>query len=75
MQGMTEEEREIFMAGGEVPERITQQLEQQTLERISSNGSSPEEIGALDYPMPHAELSYEPPRGGGQEKLDYPPPS
>jgi sec-independent protein translocase protein TatB len=72
MQGMTEEERERFMAGGEMPERIAQQLEAGTLLYGSSNGTSPEELPELDYPMPHTELAYRPP--GALEELDYPPP-
>jgi sec-independent protein translocase protein TatB len=75
MQGMTQEERETFLAGGEMPERIAKELESQTLHHISANGSSPEEIGDLDYPMPHSELKYESPGGPSVEKLDYPPPS
>ena len=75
MQDMTEEERERFMAGGEMPERISQQMEEATQQRISSNGvSSSDELAELDYPMPHAELTYEAPGGGRQETLDYPAP-
>lgn len=76
MQGMTEEEKEKFMAGGEMPERIAKEMDQMTARAISANGNSSEELPTLDYPMPHSELSYEPPGAlREEEKLDYPPPA
>jgi sec-independent protein translocase protein TatB len=74
MQGMTEEEREAFMAGGDMPERIAAQLEEQSHTMAQRNGTAPEEAPALDYPMPHAELAYQPP-AVEPEALDYPPPA
>jgi sec-independent protein translocase protein TatB len=75
MQGMTEEEREAFIAGGDMPERVAAQLEEQSLALGTRNGTSPEDTPTLDYPMPHAELAYQPPTATEPEPLDYPPPA
>jgi sec-independent protein translocase protein TatB len=78
-EGMTDEEREHFMATGVIPEHILTTLEQQksTLGVTNPNGSGAAADGKLDYPAPHegpapmlapqAEDLYYPAPGGQDE--------
>ena len=74
LQKMTEEERESYMKGGAMPERIAQELEQ--IEREPPPVSRGVEVSELDYPMPHAEQSL--PKASvspfEQEQISYPSP-
>ena len=81
---MTPEEREQYIAGGELPDYVAEEMAR--LDSVSTNGhggESHEEIADLDYPMPHAdpaerplptfsppleEVSYPPPGNGKQEE-------
>jgi Tat protein translocase TatB subunit len=88
MADMTAEEREVFMAGGQIPPRILEQLArngQNGAGNTNGNGSGSgngrvkgafPEIVDIDYPMPHSELKYEPapPFTQQVEELDYPEP-
>lgn len=53
LEKMTAEERESYMQGGAMPERIAQELEQ--IEREPPPGSLGAGAVELDYPMPHAD--------------------
>lgn len=68
LEKMTPEERESYMQGGAMPERISQELEK--LEREPPPRAQPGTIVDLDYPMPHGETSVLP----GSEMPFEPPP-
>lgn len=76
LEKMTPEERESYMKGGEMPERVTQELEQ--MKREPPPGPQPDtlEVADLDYPMPHAEVLFRPsPAYSAEpEPISYPPP-
>ncbi len=76
LEKMTLEEREIYMKGGEMPERVAQELEQ--MEREPPPGSQLDtlEVADLDYPMPHTEVSYHasPAYSADPEPISYPAP-
>ena len=69
LQKMTPEEREIYMKGGDMPERVAQELEQMQRETSLSTESDASEVMDLDYPMPHAEAY-----SSGPEPIEYPSP-
>ena len=72
---MTPEEREIYMKGGDMPERVAQELEQ--MEREPPPTLQPAfETAELDYPMPHAAVLYHPSPvfSAGPEPISYPSP-
>jgi Tat protein translocase TatB subunit len=73
LQGMTDEEREVFMAGGPMPERLANQMDDLAVPRTSSNGTAPGELSELDYPEPHDTRAGRSSRSA-PELLDYPPP-
>jgi sec-independent protein translocase protein TatA len=71
-EGLSDEERQRFFETGEIPVWKRQELED--LEKASRNGHG-KELPALDYPMPHAEMAYQPaPPFAQLEDLDYPEP-
>ena len=73
---MTPEERERYMAGGEMPPRVEAELERLTQEGdVWRNGDSnlPDVMEDLVYPMPHSSTDGSPPRAEAEE-LYYPPP-
>lgn len=58
---MTPDEREAYMAGGEMPAHVSEELEKLTLATFDGrNGNGSHDMAELDYPMPHAELAYQP---------------
>ena len=75
MEGMTSEEKEKFMATGEVPQHIQDDLEQRQAAAGNGRAYFPEVVD-LDYPMPHSSVSNgpEPPFNSEREELDYPGP-
>jgi sec-independent protein translocase protein TatA len=54
-EGMSDDEREHFMATGVIPPHILAKLDEKkaTLAASSNNGSGASEPGAFDYPAPH----------------------
>jgi Tat protein translocase TatB subunit len=77
MADMTEEERAVFLQGGQIPERLLEVLSGDT------NGSGPAngrvkgafpEVVDIDYPMPHTQVAYSPAPPYGAEEIDYPQP-
>ncbi len=75
LQKMTDEERAIYMRGGEMPERVQQELAESA--NLYSNGHSTDGNGSLpdlDYPMPHSELIFRPAPRRDAEDLSYPEP-
>ncbi len=78
MADMTDEERESFRAGGEIPPRIIEQLAQRTASGDGNGrvkGAFPL-VMDIDYPMPHSEIAYQPapPHDQPTEEIDYPAP-
>jgi Tat protein translocase TatB subunit len=78
MADMTPEEKEVFMQGGQVPQRILDQMAQVTANGSGNGrlkGAFPE-IVDIDYPMPHSSVPYEPapPFDRVLDELDYPAP-
>jgi Tat protein translocase TatB subunit len=75
MEGMTPGEKEKFMATGEIPPHIQEELAQRQASPGNGRAYFPEVVD-LDYPMPHTELSYQPapPFAQEPEELDYPTP-
>jgi Tat protein translocase TatB subunit len=57
---MTPEEREVYMAGGEMPAHVAEELEKMTLASVNGRNGTGEELPGLDYPMPHGEPAYQP---------------
>ncbi|MEO6457282.1 MAG: twin-arginine translocase TatA/TatE family subunit [Chloroflexia bacterium] len=77
LEKMTLEEREIYMKGGEMPERVAQELDQIAQEPPPGQQLDTLEVVAdLDYPMPHAEVPYHasPAYSVEPEPISYPPP-
>ncbi len=75
LQKMTDEERAIYMRGGEMPQRVQQELAESA--NIYTNGHSPNGNGSLpelDYPMPHSEMIFQPAPQAEAEDLSYPEP-
>jgi Tat protein translocase TatB subunit len=72
-EGMTDEERDQFMATGIIPGHILATLEEKkaALATSSSNGRGSEEHDALEYPAPHSGPRAAPPQA---EDLFYPAP-
>lgn len=75
MNNMTPEEREKFMAGGEIPPRIVAELSEQPEVSTNGRGYVPEVVD-LDYPMPGTQAT---PRSlpavmAEPEVIDYPTP-
>ncbi len=75
LQKMTPEERERFIAGGEMPPRVVEEiarLDTQTPAQALPDG----ELPYIDYPMPYSELPYQPATASGKpiEDIWYPPP-
>lgn len=75
MEGMTPEERATFMAGGEIPPRILEELAHKETASSNGHGYLPEVV-ELDYPMPHSELAYQPAPAFNPEieEISYPTP-
>lgn len=75
MEGMTSDEKEKFMATGEVPQRIQEELEQRQAAAGNGRAYFPEVVD-LDYPMPHSAISNGPgpPLNAVQEEIAYPTP-
>lgn len=78
MEKMTDAERERFMAGGELPPAIAEEMSKSTISHASTRPLvTGGEEGELDYPMPHSEMPFHaaprplPP----MEDLEYPAPS
>jgi len=76
LEKMTLEERENYMKGGEMPERVAQELEQMEREAPSSPQLDTLEVADLDYPMPHAEVPFLPSTSfsAEPEPISYPAP-
>ncbi len=76
LEKMTLEEREIYMKGGEMPERVAQELEQMQQEPPPSLQPDMLEPKDLDYPMPHAEGPFRPSSAysAKPETISYPAP-
>jgi Tat protein translocase TatB subunit len=74
LEKMTPEEREKYMAGGEMPARVIAELEE--LDRVTLNGHAEQETSDLVYPMPHSTIEHEaaPPLAAAAEELEYPEP-
>ena len=73
-EGMTEEERDHFMATGVIPEHILADLEsRKTGVPAANNGSGALEASTLAYPAPHE--SRQGAAAAQAEDLDYPSPS
>lgn len=77
LEKMTPEERTKFMAGGEMPQRVLQELQQEEAERRDGRSTEQAELPELDYPIPQAEVSHTPARSfeAQAEALDYPAPN
>jgi Tat protein translocase TatB subunit len=76
MADMTDEERKMFRAGGEIPPRILERLAQsEDKSNGRVKGAFPDAVD-IDYPMPHSEIAYQsaPPFEQPVEDLDYPAP-
>ncbi len=80
LQMMTDEERENYVAGGEMPEHVAAQMAQDVNKMAPSNGhqayhqySDGAEPPLLDYSMPHSQITYEP-APPFSEELNYPQP-
>lgn len=77
LDNATQEERERYVATGEMPEAARREIANRQAafgNGHQQNGRS--EPGDLDYPMPHAEMKYEPapPFSREPEELSYPAP-
>lgn len=78
MADMTQEERAVFMQSGQIPDRITAQLEEYRTPE-SSNGRAKgafPEIVDIDYPMPHSAIDNRQTSNVDRpiEDLEYPEP-
>jgi Tat protein translocase TatB subunit len=78
MADMTDEERATFMAGGQIPDRIVQQLAREGNPESGNGrvkGAFPEVVD-IDYPMPHGSPSHQlkPSWDRPVEELSYPEP-
>ncbi len=78
MADMTAEECATFMEGGQIPERILEQLQQASPVAGGNGhvkGAFPEVVD-IDYPMPATEITYQPapPFSQPVDDLDYPSP-
>ena len=76
MQNMTPEERERYVATGEMPPAVAEQLAQDTSARANGSVVPDAGVAQLEYPMPHEELGH---WAAGQalppmEELEYPAP-
>ena len=74
-EGMTPEERAVFMAGGEIPPRILEEMARKEATGANGRGYMPEVVD-LDYPMPHSEIAYQPapPFNRDVDEINYPSP-
>jgi len=73
MANMTPEERERFMAVGELPPAVAEEMSQLTLSKASGTSGGSSETPLLDYPMPNSDVKFQaalPPL----EELEYPSP-
>ena len=77
LQNMTPEEREIYMKGGDMPERVAQEVDLLHREPRPGPLADTPEVADLDYPMPHAEASFRPSAAysAEPEPILYPPPA
>ncbi|MDQ3928161.1 MAG: hypothetical protein M3328_03325, partial [Chloroflexota bacterium] len=75
LEMMTDEEKAEFVAGGDMPPRIAEQLAAQTVApQAGSNGARQAvELPHIDYPAPHGEVRYSP-EPEVAEDLYYPSP-
>ena len=76
-EGLSDDERTRFFKTGALPDwKLKEMAEKGNV--LTTNGTSPEATGdlpELDYPMPHAQLAYQPaPPFQPAEELDYPEP-
>jgi hypothetical protein len=81
---MTPEEQEHYLAGGDMPPRVLEELARMDEQAKARTGMRSEfatgaqaELPVLDYPMPFAEVKYESASAfeNKPEDIWYPPPS
>ncbi len=73
MEGMTPEEREHFMAGGEIPPRILEEMAAKQASSTNGRAYIPEVVD-LDYPIPHTKSASAAALSVSEdvEEIDYP---